>query len=296
MRLSCSNMCEKGSTDMTTILVASDLSDRSARAVGRAAVLARANRWALHVLHVCAGEEAAARTALEQELADVGGRGEGVRVDVVRGDPCDVISTAAEATDLLVLGEPGRRTVGRLFTGTTAERIVRRVSTPVLLVRCPAKRPYRRTLLPIDFSASSPAILQTARELGFTVGDCVAVHAFATPQVDMMLQASSISMAGVREHMLAEQEKAERKLAALVKEADIVARVAGIPIETTPASAIVAYAQRLESDLIVVGSRGHSRLAQLVLGSVASHVLAHADADVLVVPPVAAMMDHLADA
>jgi nucleotide-binding universal stress UspA family protein len=267
--------------------VASDLSGRSARAIGRAALLTREFGQALYILHVCAGEEAAARVALDRELASAGVTGRAVRAAVVPGDPCDVISAASEAADLLVLGEPRRRTVGELFTGTTAERVVRRVSTPVLMVRREATQPYRRVLFPVDFSSSSLAAPRIARDLGLTAGECVALHAFGTPQVDVMLQASSISMAGVREHILAERDKVERKLTTFMKEAGFSGRVAGVPAETTPASAILAYAQTFEADLIVVGSRGHSRLAQFVLGSVAAQILAHASADVLVVPPAA---------
>jgi nucleotide-binding universal stress UspA family protein len=41
-------------------------------------------------------------------------------------------------------------------------------------------------------------------------------------------------------------------------------------------------AQRENADLIVVGSRGHGRLAGLLLGSVAQKVIAHASCPVLV--------------
>jgi nucleotide-binding universal stress UspA family protein len=48
-----------------------------------------------------------------------------------------------------------------------------------------------------------------------------------------------------------------------------------------PAEEIIGAAQREKADLIVVGSRGHGRLAGLLLGSVAQKVLAHAACPVL---------------
>ena len=49
-----------------------------------------------------------------------------------------------------------------------------------------------------------------------------------------------------------------------------------------PAEEIIGTAQRGNADLIVVGSRGHGRLAGLLLGSVAQKVVAHASCPVLV--------------
>jgi nucleotide-binding universal stress UspA family protein len=50
-----------------------------------------------------------------------------------------------------------------------------------------------------------------------------------------------------------------------------------------PAEEIIALTKDLRPDLIVIGSRGHGRLAGLLLGSVAQKVLAHAACPVLVV-------------
>ncbi len=50
-----------------------------------------------------------------------------------------------------------------------------------------------------------------------------------------------------------------------------------------PAAEIIGVAQDQRADLIVLGSRGHGRLAGLLLGSVAQKVLAHAACPVLVV-------------
>jgi len=47
--------------------------------------------------------------------------------------------------------------------------------------------------------------------------------------------------------------------------------------------ALIAWAEREHTDLIVVGSRGHTGLAKLLLGSVSSCVVTHAACSVLVV-------------
>lgn len=50
-----------------------------------------------------------------------------------------------------------------------------------------------------------------------------------------------------------------------------------------PAAEIVALAERSQADLIVVGSRGHGRLAGLILGSVAQEVAVSAPCPVTIV-------------
>ncbi len=51
----------------------------------------------------------------------------------------------------------------------------------------------------------------------------------------------------------------------------------------SPGLAVCTVAQTWEADLIVMGSRGHSLLQQLVLGSVSNYVLHHAPCSVLIV-------------
>lgn len=50
-----------------------------------------------------------------------------------------------------------------------------------------------------------------------------------------------------------------------------------------PAEQIIYHADRLDADMIVVGDRGRSKFARLLLGSVSKHVVQYADRPVLVV-------------
>jgi nucleotide-binding universal stress UspA family protein len=54
-------------------------------------------------------------------------------------------------------------------------------------------------------------------------------------------------------------------------------------IESSPAEAIINVANTRKSDVIVIGSRGHGKLAGLLLGSTSQKVLAHAPCPVLIV-------------
>jgi nucleotide-binding universal stress UspA family protein len=52
-----------------------------------------------------------------------------------------------------------------------------------------------------------------------------------------------------------------------------------------PAALVLAHAQAMRADLLVLGKRGRGRLAEFLLGSVTQRVLAATSADVLVLPP-----------
>ena len=49
------------------------------------------------------------------------------------------------------------------------------------------------------------------------------------------------------------------------------------------ASEIVDYADKLDVDLIIVGTRGRSGLNRMLLGSVASEVVKYADCPILII-------------
>ena len=58
-----------------------------------------------------------------------------------------------------------------------------------------------------------------------------------------------------------------------------------------PAPALAAIADRVGADVIVVGTRGHTVLAGVVLGSVAQRLLTVADKPVMVIPEAAVTPD-----
>ena len=88
----------------------------------------------------------AIRDALHQfsEDAKEGREGEGFVTDdiiVVRGNPVEEILKYSEEKkcDLIVMGTHGRGSLADAMLGSTARRVVRRSTTPVLVVRLPAE-------------------------------------------------------------------------------------------------------------------------------------------------------------
>lgn len=122
-----------------------------------------------------------------------------------------------------------------------------------------------RILYAADGSDNSLAGVALLSALRLTRDDIVEVLGVAEGETaDAMERAVSIAMAGI---------PAEPMVIRTVVQRD------------RPADEIVDSAEKLGADLILLGARGHSGLAGLVLGSVADRVLRHAHCPVLLARP-----------
>lgn len=135
-------------------------------------------------------------------------------------------------------------------------------------------------LIATDGSASAQEAVAFGLELA---GDQHATATFVTavPSVDVV-PAGGFGLTAVSPHEVTpdETEPLDRALE--------LAEAAGIEVEThvlrgDPVDEIVAYADTIDADLIVVGSRGHGTLASALLGSVSRGILHEARRPVLVV-------------
>ena len=79
------------------------------------------------------------------------------------------------------------------------------------------------------------------------------------------------------------QSKWFNKIIEMAKEMDVILQTDIIVATRSVASEIVDYADKLDADLIIVGTRGRSGLKRMLLGSVASDVVKYADCPVLIV-------------
>ena len=164
------------------ILVPVDGSSTSSHGLGEAIRLARLTQGRLRLIHVIdelsfalamdaySGQRgdwlhelrAAGTRLLEEGVARAAS--EGVEADSVLRDtfrsavPDRVTQEAASwPADLIVLGTHGRRGLGRMVMGSSAELILRHASIPVLLVRAPeahARAEAARFEMPSGFVAS----------------------------------------------------------------------------------------------------------------------------------------------
>jgi nucleotide-binding universal stress UspA family protein len=275
---------------MKRLLMATDLSDRSDRALERSILLASRLEAALEVLHVVddavplpitAQYEAAARQILNQRLSSLPAADVNPDVALIRGQAFHVILERAAKinAELIVLGTT-RHTVDELFGGTTAERIIRMGDPPVLMVKEAPSEAYRHVLVATDLSSSAKRALRVALEMA-PGAELRLLHVVHVPFKGLLGSQAALQMRGEREQHVKD---------ALQKDVHDVAEALQIePPKTTILiqegeihNAIRQQVSHARPDLLALGTHGRAGLRHALIGSVALDMLSDPPLDVLV--------------
>lgn len=279
------------------LLLATDLSARSERALERALQLAGRHAARLTVLHIVddnlpIGDQDRAAAAAKEEIdacIEKMGRPDNVNLSIKIApgkDDQDIMQEAADSeVDLIVLGIHRNESGTRPITGTTMERVIRNGSRPVLVVSDRTTGPYANVMIGIDFSVYSRFAIRAAFAAA-PDAEFSCVHSFRVPFEGFQPS---------RETRRTVQSAHERELAQII-ESEMDALIGSAPniqqsgerIQTIVRHGDVrptlrAEAERLRPDLLVLGTHGRAGIAHMVLGSVAEDFLNHPPCDVLVV-------------
>ena len=287
------------------ILVATDFSTRSNRALRQAGLLAQTSGAELVIVHVVDDDlpeslleletREAERIIEEQihvmdELRDVK-----CRAVVVKGSPFKGILTAAEsiAADLVVMGTHRRSILSDIFVGTTVERVIRTGPFPVLMVNNEAQRRYENVIVPIDMSQSSANALHKASNVGLTPeGRVTLLHAFF-PMAKGKMFIAGADNASINEYVKDERYRARDELVAFLVANSLDNRGWTIRLEEgAPSESISRAVKELRPDLLVMGTHGRSGILKALIGSVTEEALRSLDVDILAVPPGASGSSH----
>lgn len=261
---------------MKSILVATDLSAGSERALRRAVVLAvqtSARATCLHVIDDKLTDEAAelrrreAEAAIKAQLA--GAHDVPVTVRIVQGNQLDAILKAAqdESADVVVIGQHKSVTEIDLFRGSTGESVLKSGARPVLMVKQPVTAHYRHVMVATDFSASARGAVEIAVK-SFPRAELTLVHAFHVPP--------GVG-AGITDHLEAQFAELLASLPAPLPP------IRKVMEEGPPVRTLMAAIERLAPDLVVVGTRGRTGTGPQQIGTVAERVLSQSAVDVLAV-------------
>lgn len=134
----------------------------------------------------------------------------------------------------------------------------------------------QRIIAPIDFSLVSADSLSQATAIAaqFNVPDILAIHVYADD-----------SVVRYEEHELIKRGEEEARFAEVMAKVDTHGvRIKPLFLESIKAAeAIIQVAENDQADLIVISTRGHSKAASILLGSVTSSVMSDAKIPVLAV-------------
>lgn len=194
----------------------------------------------------------------------------------------DLTSTTDHAeqvkSDLIVMGMHGID----MFVGTTIERVARKGSRPILMVKDKPRRKYENILVGTDFSTRSKQALRVALELAPN-GFVHLVHSFDFP--DTYIGDKIAQYAG---DVVVKFESL--RLDEFVKENEKILQQFGVDPQhfrfwTTQGAVhpcLIREAAAVKSDLIAIGTHSHLGLMPYKLDGTAQDILANPPCDVLV--------------
>ncbi|MDR0481226.1 MAG: universal stress protein, partial [Gallionellaceae bacterium] len=182
------------------LLAATDFSDNAQQAATRAAMLASASDAKLELLHVMSSsslddlrqffglsteaddklKDEALQTLKSQAQHITQQTGQTITPQLRVGQTDSEILSAAEDADKLVIGARGANPLRDIFLGTTAEKLLRKSSCPVLVNKRPPLAPYQRVMVTMDLVSDSAAALEMARRIAPDASAAV-VHVFSVP-------------------------------------------------------------------------------------------------------------------
>nr|WIE91342.1 universal stress protein [Mesorhizobium sp. WSM4875] len=281
------------------ILVATDFSSRSQRALRRACLLARDIAAELTLVHVVDDDQPLAKVELESReaqryleeqtgsIAEL--RGFQCESAVVTGDPFSGIlrAASARAVDLIVMGAHRKQLLRDIFVGTTIERVIRTGPFPVLMVNAEVEHSYKKILAAVDMSESSARGIKAASEIGLIDDvDLSLVHGFHAFAKGKMSNAG-LGKAEIARYVAEERLRVGTELVAFLEANGLGVDNWSLRIKEAGAvEAIREAVQEIAPDLLVMGTHGRSGLLKVLLGSVTENILRSIDVDVLAVPPI----------
>ena len=222
-----------------------------------------------------------------------------VRTEVRVGRPELELADAARSwgADVVVVGRHGERPAPWNVLGATAQHLAEVSPVPVLLAAGLRDVKPRRILVPLNDSKVTPRVLQWVRFLAARYGASVtALHVIGSAVMAHVIAAvpAAAVVGGAPDAFAQPDDERARAITEVRGDADRwlseLLRMDVPPERATSevtfgeaGQEVLAAAERLDSELIVMGRRREGALRRAILGSVTSEVLRGAPCPVLVV-------------
>nr|WP_282567976.1 universal stress protein [Devosia oryzisoli] len=279
-------------TPPSSILVASDLSAQSDRALARAIMLA--NTWSaeLTVIHVLASElswpdyderpswrrSSDRKVNIESDIRADLATFPTAKIRILDGEPGAAIVDLArkEQFDLIIVGESRRGMIGG---GATLDALFRSAPTSTLVIKNRPRHDYRKIVVGTDFTEEALVALESAASL-FPAASLALLHSFDVPYRSLMSDSPLGHEFGALEKETIRNFIDRAALADSVK-----AKVATYVEHGDPAEMLGRYAADNRVDLTVIGAYPRGRLFHYLVGGYGPRIVERVVSDVLVVRP-----------
>jgi nucleotide-binding universal stress UspA family protein len=290
-------------TGLNTIVVATDFSDNAGRALQWAIALGKSHQGQIVLVHAIEPTLAAVdflegqineeiRKGLDRVQKTCADARVRASVEHKMGRPWQVIFEAAKKhdADLIVTGTRGRTGYKRVMLGSTADRLIRTSTIPVLVVHPNDQVPeggLKRILAPVDFSEESSLATNMAVRLlsgdgrgAERGGEIILLHA-----IELLVEWPTPDMPTVMPRYWDDAETTAKRqlesIAASIRNDRIAVKAK--TFRGYPPDAIDLECKTGGFDLIVMGTRGKGGVERFMLGSVVERVLHHVTCPVLTV-------------
>lgn len=281
---------------MPILIVATDFSPRSDRALRRASLLARQLSGEMLVAYVSEG-------APGTESVDYAREPEPLLKDIehtitaMDGLPCQyrmLRGTAEEelcdlanisGARLVVVGPHNRSLITDMFGAITVERIAGQSPVSVLAANGVPAAPYRKVLLPVDMEDGSKHTVETLHKLGIA-GNAriVLLHIYDAEAREMMSQAL-VPGDSRRDYLKERAEEAYSDLRAFANSTGLENAALLVEEALHPATMVVErVAEEEQADLLVVSRSAKSAAEKGFLGSLTGNLMRNGKSDLLIVP------------
>lgn len=215
------------------------------------------------------------------------------KIHLVEGDIPESIAEVveAEAVDLVIMTTHGHSGLSRLLLGSNADKLIRKLSVPVLVVHpAPDRRivpaQVHRILVPLDGSRLSASILDEVKEVAGLFHAQVLLGMVVEPIPPMVPPVPyPLGLPPVNEETRALHDQRYLDAAQQRLEENGISVETAVVLGTKVSRRIVELAERRRCDLIMMATHGAGGIDRLFLGSVTDQVVRRAGVPVFVARP-----------
>ncbi len=209
------------------------------------------------------------------------------KVMVTEGPPSTRLAELAveEGASVITVGAQ-RETFAGGILGSVVSSLLGAATVPVLLAHALPAAPPTRLLVAIDESDAAKKVLRWAKSLADTFGlEGQVLSAIEPPgiAVNTTLFSSQAEYRAARDKVV---ERTRARIQSAAIEAGLSAeRFPAVAVYGRPELEVALAAERLEADLLMLGTRGHRHGRALRIGSVSRRVVEASNCPVFIVPP-----------